>query len=175
MFPGVVVKGIGYVMGAKSGQNGGVKHQLAHMFRILGNKAAAGHCAPAPAKHVYLLLLALANDSPDGCGDILGSVVGVGHKAVTHFSGGTVAGDVQAPYSVSLCGQETGQAVVGIVNVEFMGGIGQPVHKQNLFFRGCVCQRHAFKVQFDAIAFQADIFLGERQISLEGICLRKGK
>ena len=68
----------------------------------------------------------------------------------------TITGHVESPDSEAARGKVAGQAVVGIVHVELMRGIGQAMHQQDLALGLRPGHGQTLQVQGDAVAFQRE-------------------
>ena len=156
MQPGIVVEGHLHFGGTQAHHDGRIQHQLFHHLGMTGHEAAAGDGAPAPAQHIQLLLAGDLEDLGRGGRGILGGIVGIGHEAVFHFLGFTITGHIEGPDSEAARGKVAGQAVVGIVHVELMRGIGQAVHQQDLALGLRPGHGQTLQMQGDAVALQRE-------------------
>ena len=101
-----------------------------------------------------------------------GRVGGVGHEAVCDLFRLAEARDIKAPDGVSQAREEAYQTIVLVVDIELMGGISDPMVKENALVGGHVLKLCPHQVEGDTVAGKRDLLGYEATGNVGGIgCL----
>ena len=149
--PGIMVKRFCNCVLSYAAQDRGIKDQPVNQLRMGGRKAADRHGSPAPSQKIDRLLPGFCNDLFRRGMDVFRGIVGIRHKAILHFFGLAESGYVQKPDAISLSCQLAHQAVILVINIEFMGGVGHSVDQQDLSLRLCPAEQSPGQMQVDSV------------------------
>ena len=154
VLPGVVVEWLSHFIFTYAAENRRIQHELVKMLRVFGCAPTSRHCTPAPAEEVDLVLPGDLANHVNSCVDVLGGIVRIRQEAILDIARLTEARDVQPPDGIAFARKYTHKAVILVIDVKLMGGVGDAVDEQDVPVRLRSLNAHSIQVQGDPGAFQ---------------------
>ena len=146
MLPRIMVEVLGDLVLPDAAQYWRVQYQPSQMLGILSGKAANRQATPTPSQHIDLLNACFCNDGIYRRIDVLDGIIRVRQKTVIYRPGLPKARDIQSPHAITFSGEPTNEAIVLIIDIEFVGGISHAVDHKNVPVRLLIRQRYAIQV-----------------------------